>query len=93
MKSMLNSYKSIHVGYQYLIPKRPNTWSSGLNDKCPMDLKFPAIITVMGIKEGQSCVSISCGSFGWDLDDLLDSKNINLIGIAGKKFERRKLKF
>lgn len=60
-------------GDRFIIHKEPNGWSSRFNDFNPIGKSiYPYIGTVERITEG----CMTCGKYGWDMDDLLDDNNI-----------------
>jgi hypothetical protein len=72
------------IGDKVVISDAPNSWSSHLNDKCPMheDI-YPYICIIQNIEKWGSHIAMTCGEYGWSLSSLIEDSLI-------KKLEKNK---
>ena len=75
----VNSVDELQVGDTIKILKRPKTWCSNLHDENPLRLEFPRTLKIKDITLGKdgwgkySYHTMTCGEYGWCLDDIVDA--------------------
>jgi len=68
------------IGDEIIITKKPNLWSSDLNQNCPFNIDYPIKIQIKQLSEYHSnhinTIAMTCGDYGWDLTSLIEGNCI-----------------
>lgn len=82
------------IGDVCIIKGKPTRWASLLNKNCPFyNLSFPKMIKITEICNSNGYTAMTCGNYGWNLDNLIENGLIEKHADNNKKYKPRKLKF
>jgi len=84
---ILNKYKK---GTRFIITGEPSTWSSSLNNNCPLTFggggaSYPYHGRIIETIEYKDHVAMTDGVYGWNLSELINTDNIILINDMRKQ--------
>ena len=69
----ITDVKQLKVGDRIKILEKPESWASVLNKNCPMKLEFPFTATIKAITQDIITTYMTCGSYGWSLDAIVEA--------------------
>lgn len=71
----VRNLEQLKVGDTIVIKSEPTYWSSCINTECPFHgaVVFPHVLTIERIEPRATYTAMTCGSYGWNLDSIIDA--------------------
>ena len=66
--------REVKIGDRIRVLRKPLKWASLLNNRSPLNLKYPYELTVKNIVKDESYqTSLTCGEYGWHLESIIEA--------------------